>query len=133
MNSCEYCEEIFTPAVHNQKYCSKDCYSEMNSMRALARYYEEGGKQRSRKSFIKHKYGLEWDRYIEMLDEHGNRCAICGRHREEFDKELVVDHDHKTGKVRGLLCYACNTGIGNLQDSVDLLKKAQEYLLEKGE
>ncbi len=125
--TCGYCDKEFE-GRSDQKYCSKDCYNEMNSMRSLARYYEKGESSQQRKYFIKHKYGLEWDRYIEMLDEQGNRCAICGRHREEFNKELVVDHDHETGKVRGLLCYGCNNGIGTLQDDPDILRKAIEYL-----
>ena len=125
MNSCEYCEDEFNG---HGKYCSDECYKEMNSFRAAARYYKKGPSIKQRQYFIKHKYGLEWDRYIEMLDDQGNRCAICGRHREEFNKELVVDHDHETGKVRGLLCYGCNNGIGTLQDDPDVLRKAIEYL-----
>ena len=126
--TCPYCDAEFQRERHNQKYCSDDCYYEMKKMRALARYYEKGEGKKQRQYYIRHKYGLEWDRYIEMVDEQSNRCAICGRHREEFKKELVVDHDHETGKVRGLLCYACNNGIGNLQDDPDVVRRAVEYL-----
>ena len=98
MKTCGYCDEEFESKKNNQKYCSNDCYAEMNNMRALARYYKKGESTKQRQYFIRHKYGLEWDRYIEMLDEQGNRCAICGRHREEFNKELVVDHEPKKSK-----------------------------------
>lgn len=51
-------------------------------------------------------------------------CAICGDTKES----LYVDHDHNTGKVRGMLCPQCNTGLGQLRDSEDILKKALRYL-----
>lgn len=51
-------------------------------------------------------------------------CQICGR----GDRKLVVDHDHNTGEIRGVLCHSCNTAIGKLGDSVDMLLVAIEYL-----
>lgn len=57
-------------------------------------------------------------------------CAICATPREPLG--LVIDHNHKTGKVRGLLCGACNTGIGLLKDSPDVLDAAIEYLEQRG-
>ena len=44
----------------------------------------------------------------ELVEKHGNFCAVCGKPREAFQKSLAVDHDHKSGKIRGLLCYRCN-------------------------
>lgn len=67
-----------------------------------------------------------------MIALQGNKCAICGS--EETDKRrgklraLAVDHDHETGKVRGLLCGACNKGIGLLKDDAEILRKAAAYL-----
>ncbi len=52
------------------------------------------------------------------------KCAICAR----VGLELCIDHEHESGKVRGLLCRMCNLGIGNLQDSVDNLQQAIKYL-----
>lgn len=81
-------------------------------------------------------YGITWARYQEMLAEQGGGCAICGQ-RCATGRLLAVDHDRsccpdyiKTcGKcVRGLLCGACNQGIGKLQDSADLLRRAAAYL-----
>ena len=53
-------------------------------------------------------------------------CAICERHPE--DGVLRVDHDHSTGKIRGLLCRHCNLALGNMSDDVSLLRKAIAYL-----
>lgn len=71
------------------------------------------------------EYGLTFEAFTVMLDAQQGRCAIC---REEFDGEPDVDHDHKTRKVRGLLCHHCNTGLGLFRDNVTRLARAIEYL-----
>ena len=72
------------------------------------------------------------DDYYALIEKQQNLCAICGEEeaREKDGKKmrLCLDHDHETMKIRGLLCHACNTGIGKLRDSVDLVRKALEYL-----
>ena len=134
-NSCEYCEEIFTPNTSKQIYCSNECRIGMNSLKSEARYYENREEYlvRGWKSSLKSNYGINFDKYIEMLEAQNYRCAICGRHQEELSKKMAVDHSHNNGHIRGLLCGNCNAGIGNLRDSIDLLKKAQKYLEETGE
>ena len=67
-----------------------------------------------------------------MLAAQDGKCAICGTTSTGNRKAFHVDHDHKTGKVRGLLCSNCNTGIGNLRDDIGLLNRAIEYLSHKG-
>jgi hypothetical protein len=85
----------------------------------------------SRRTKRKQKYGISDDDYYRMLDEQWHCCKICGTpHREEAHGVLVVDHCHNTGKVRGLLCVTCNTGIGQLKDSLELVLKAADYLRE---
>jgi hypothetical protein len=64
------------------------------------------------------------DKVKQMLEQQAGLCACCG----ERPERLVVDHDHITNRVRGLLCYSCNTGIGKLGDSVNGLKRALQYL-----
>jgi hypothetical protein len=79
-------------------------------------------------------YGLTADGYQALLAAQDHRCAICGagsgwRHRQSGKpKRLAVDHCHETGKIRGLLCDACNTAIGKLNHDPNLLRKAIEYL-----
>lgn len=63
-----------------------------------------------------------------MGEIHGNKCAICNLHQAELSLTLAVDHCHKTGKIRGLLCVNCNQGIGKFKDSVFLLEAAIKYL-----
>lgn len=68
------------------------------------------------------KYGLTRAQYDEMAEKG---CAICGGQPSD---RLYVDHDHKTGMVRGLLCHQCNSGLGMFKDDKSLLAKAIEYL-----
>lgn len=77
-------------------------------------------------SILKRKYNLDYSDYLQMRQDCNNRCQICKK-----DKPLVVDHCHTTGKVRGLLCSQCNSGLGHIKDNIDHLKKMIEYL-ERG-
>lgn len=77
---------------------------------------------------LKKRYGMTIEQYDSLLKEQNNRCAICNRHQSELQKPLAVDHNHKSGKVRGLLCTSCNLMLGYVCDSVNVLDKAKEYL-----
>jgi hypothetical protein len=83
---------------------------------------------------------MSYEEYMALFAEQSGLCAVCGKQGESPDTMvrtgrrgasgvLVVDHDHSTGKVRGLLCTSCNSAIGSLDDDPDLLEKAREYLL----
>lgn len=76
------------------------------------------------------KYGIVRDAYEELLKKQNYSCAICRISGD--DETLAVDHDHATGKVRGLLCGHCNKAIGMLRDSVTNLQRAIWYLEEGG-
>jgi hypothetical protein len=66
--------------------------------------------------------------YNNMLTQQVSGCTICGKTIKENGKALAIDHDHKTGKVRALLCSRCNLMLGIVNDNLDILKKAVEYL-----
>lgn len=79
---------------------------------------------------FKRKYGIGIDERDAMLTEQNGKCKICN---EDFYAEAGtphIDHCHSTGKIRGLLCKACNTGIGQMKDRIDLLTNAIKYLQE---
>jgi hypothetical protein len=80
-----------------------------------------------RRSELKRLYGITLEEYVEMFDNQNGVCAICKKECKTKNS-LSVDHDHTTGKVRGLLCNACNRAIGMLGDNADILRKAAEYL-----
>ncbi len=79
-------------------------------------------------------YGLAPGDYEAMLASQRGMCAICCTDTPKGQGgRFHVDHDHKTGKVRGLLCTGCNTGIGHLKDSLTIVQDAAEYLRRHSE
>jgi hypothetical protein len=66
--------------------------------------------------------------YNLMLEGQDGLCAICKKPQDVFKKWFAVDHDHHTGKIRGLLCFHCNSGIGKFEDSLELLVRAVDYI-----
>ena len=76
-----------------------------------------------REAHLKGRYGLDIEQFTELLKAQDHKCAICGD-----ETILCVDHDHKTGEVRGLLCHPCNLALGKLKDSIPNLKNAIRYL-----
>jgi hypothetical protein len=93
--------------------------------RERQREYAESGKKKvaDRKSHLKRKYGLTVEQFNEMLASQGFGCAICGKPDPDN-----VDHDHVTGRVRGILCWNCNIAIGQLQDDEDRVLALAAYL-----
>jgi hypothetical protein len=71
-------------------------------------------------------YGIDVPDYERMLEEQGGGCYICGKKPDK--RALDIDHDHETGKVRGLLCSNHNRAIGLLNDDITILAKAIQYL-----
>lgn len=83
----------------------------------------------TRKMWLKHKYGITETQYRSMLEVQDYKCAICSKvHVESQYQKLNVDHDHKTHKVRALLCRKCNLMIGHGNDSLEIFKAATRYL-----
>lgn len=82
------------------------------------------GKKRHDSEFRK-KFGIGLYQYQVILEEQSGKCYLCGS--KDF-RNLAVDHCHKTGRVRRLLCTSCNTGLGKFKDNPDLLRKAAEYV-----
>jgi len=83
-----------------------------------------------RKSKFKRLYGITFEAYEKMLAAQGGKCAICSKDTPSArTKFFSVDHCHKTGKVRGLLCTSCNRGLGFFNDSPSALEAAAKYLV----
>lgn len=70
------------------------------------------------------KYGVTRDQFEDMIKKQDNRCAICLK----ILKKFVIDHNHETGKVRGILCWSCNTLLGMAGDDIAILKRSVKYL-----
>lgn len=83
-------------------------------------------------SYRRYRYAIEPHEYDLLLKKQGCACAICRRPETVVFrgklKTLSVDHDHKTGRIRGLLCQRCNLAVGNLEDSADRARAVAFYL-----
>ena len=89
--------------------------------------HPEVGAAHARRYRLARKFGLSLADYEALLEAQGGLCAIC-RCPCPTGKRLAVDYDHETGAVRGLLCAACNRGIGMFSDDPDRLRAALTYL-----
>ena len=85
-----------------------------------------------RKSQLQRDYGITPEDYDEMYQAQGGCCIGCTKHQSELTKTLHVDHNHDTGKVRGLLCYHCNLLAGHAKDQPRTLQRIAEYLTADG-
>lgn len=87
-------------------------------------------RQQKRRSHYKAAFGISLEEYAAMLEVQGGRCKLCQSDNPKSKRKtgLQVDHDHKTGKIRGLLCVPCNLALGHLQDSPELMRKAAAYV-----
>ena len=91
----------------------------------------------SKRNRRKTRFGINHDQYTQMVKDQNNKCEICGneehvmcngRNFESRLKDLSLDHDHTSGKVRGLLCHHCNVALGSFQDNPERLMSAIKYL-----
>lgn len=122
---CMVCQKVFTPKTMKGKYCSTDCSRKSYSKK----YYQ---KQTSsdpdffKKVNIMSRYGMTMKDWARMFSEQGESCAICNESPE--GEQWSVDHCHKTGKVRGILCRKCNTGLGAFDDDIEKMIEATLYI-----
>lgn len=138
MKRCTKCGE--TKPLADFSLSRKDVYRSncKTCQAASARAWFRDNKERHKETRHAHQlralYGITPDQYAEMLAAQGGVCAICGQdepsaHGRTGTKfRLCVDHDHVTGRVRGLLCQKCNRAIGLLNDDIGLLESAVDYL-----
>jgi hypothetical protein len=114
---CKYCKKIKSPycPIKNKIYLTK-----------------HGDKRKNSKLLKTYKITLQ--EYKVLLENQNQSCAICKTHDDYMDRKkgikrsLAVDHDHLTGKVRGLLCHRCNTAIGLFNDTFTTVESALKYL-----
>ena len=80
----------------------------------------------SRDRYLRRTYGITEAQYQQLLEAGGGGCWICGKPPKK--RALHVDHDHKTGRVRGILCWRCNRGLQHYTDEPARLRAAATYL-----
>ena len=110
---CICCGEIFTRNVNTKqapytKFCSRKCMYKLRRLKS---------------------YGITFAELNERIKEQNESCAICKIPFNKLDPHSInIDHDHRTGKVRGILCLNCNQGLGQFKDNSTNLRIAAEYL-----
>lgn len=98
---------------------------------AYSREYRKRFPDKSTNATIKYKYGITLEEYRAKLESQYDCCAICSTlFPGGKKKSFFIDHNHRTGQVRGLLCRECNLMIGHAKDSADILRSAIFYLEE---
>jgi hypothetical protein len=99
---------------------------ECDKARVKARH--QANPERTRNNDLKRNYGISLQEHQQMFDDQQGVCAICKSEGDGKWKKLCVDHDHKTGKVRQLLCRNCNMMLGQAGDNINLLEEMIKYL-----
>lgn len=86
-----------------------------------------GGRERQRDTNLKRAYGIDSSEWQRLFELQKGQCASCGRHQSEMSKSLHVDHCHRSGKIRSLLCDKCNRALGIMDENAVAIKKLSEY------
>ena len=120
---------------YNQKYNAahkkeirKHIITHKEERKATLKKYNNKNRENYRKHRLKTKYNITIEQYNFMLEKQNGCCNICKKHQDELKNILAVDHDHATGKIRGLLCMKCNRALGAYNDNIDILLNAIEHL-----
>jgi lipopolysaccharide biosynthesis glycosyltransferase len=128
---CNVCKSFLAVEMFHTDNSRKDGYTsyckpcKLEKNREWREKNPKSYKMSQRRQRRKREYGVSDEDYSNMLIAQSDCCAIC---KVSIGWEAAVDHCHKTGKVRGLLCNTCNTGIGMLKDDVEVIQNAVYYL-----
>lgn len=120
---CKRCRKIYTDKL----WADPSFRSHMAKVsKRWIRRNQSKMKLYQRRASVKHAYGITLEQYDSMYAELGGLCMICGMPGKQ--KKLFIDHCHKTGKVRGLLCCACNLWLGKIEKNPKILPGIINYL-----
>lgn len=135
--------EFYTQKYKDKVYSFKNCkpcsiaqvkkHYNKDSQREYRRKIKPMVREGYKDTYLKKTFNISLDDYNNLKKKQNNYCSICNKPEHRlgkfgFKKDLAVDHCHSTGKVRGLLCQNCNTGLGLFKDDKETLAKAIKYL-----
>ncbi len=118
--------EQYPASAAGYSHACKDCTVDTNT--AYRNENSEKAKSADTNSRLKRVYGIDLNQYNQMFAEQEGKCLGCKRHQSELKFKLAVDHCHKTGNIRGLLCISCNAALGNVRDNEQILENLKNYL-----
>lgn len=116
--------------VYYKDWYKKNSYEKRKQRRAYYKANRVVEKEKSRVQKFKRYYGLSLEDIDKILIEQQYKCKLCGA--SLIETKRCIDHDHKTGKVRGILCQCCNTGLGMFHDDPKQLSLAIRYIVTEG-
>ncbi len=110
--------------------CSvRKVFSEFSDHRGCVNGKSRQCKACSRKKTMERRYGIGFEEYQSIYEKQFGKCLICSSEKSGGkDKKMCLDHCHETGKIRGLLCFNCNTGLGLFSEQIDIMERAALYL-----
>lgn len=114
------------------KVCTYETQKRRPNRLIKMKEWRKNNKEYVKSHDLKTSFGITLDKYNAILIQQNYCCASCKRHQSSFKKKLAVDHDHLTGKVRGLLCSACNTALGLLKENIETMNSLIVYTINKG-
>ena len=138
MNNCLKCGELKELVQFYKDKTCKDghvrkciiCYEGIRKAKKLSN--PQAHLKKTQEFWLKHRYGITLCTYTEMLISQNSSCAICSSTVPYPSlperKTFCVDHDHETGKIRGLLCMPCNRSLGQFKDDATILRNADDYI-----
>lgn len=117
---------------HRKQYRKQYRLNNIDKLKKYYKLYNHKNKEKIKYNTLNYNlrklYGITIDEYEEKLLEQCGNCAICNRPSSDYKRRLHVDHNHITGKIRGLLCVKCNNGLGCFGEEVSILNNAIKYL-----
>lgn len=142
MKQCTICEEFKVNSffrLRKERNVLRTVCSQCENKKNAERYHRKykgcpNHRLAAYKYSMKENYGLSEDEFNFLWNKQNGLCLICSC---EFSNRFInktegtvpfIDHDHKNGKIRGLLCRFCNSGLGNFKDSPELLRKGADYI-----
>lgn len=153
---CLRCGKTFTPSSFYQKYCGsqkiKGSCSHLQGIESIRKsrnnpdtFHNRRLSQKAwrekrklspdyrefvRENNLRKEYGINLNKYLEIVKSQDSKCALCHRPLDFTGRWPPVDHDHRTGKIRGILHAQCNTAIGSFGEDPEICRKAALYLEE---
>ena len=133
MKLCSKCKILKPLENFSKNKTTKDGYSYW--CKICRKIYRKNNPEKPNKKAIRNRhlireYGISLENYNKMFEEQKGCCFICRIHQSKLEMSLVVDHDHKTNKIRGLLCRNCNCRLGHYE-SGNIWYKENENILKE--
>lgn len=130
---CQFCKKEYQLNIDKgmHKYCSSECRQKWH----YNRWKSNGGRrcpQKLREYQLKTNYGISIEDFNIILLSQNNSCKIC-KIKNQSGKNWHIDHCHKNGKIRGILCQKCNQAIGMVYENIEILENMIQYLEENSE